>query len=472
MANGRIECAGSYQECFKAREKSLADPTEPEHEELSEPVMDIDAKEVLDRMEANESSSIASEGETDTEVSATGTVTMNTYINYMKAMPSGLSACFLLLLVFCATQGSALAAMTFIGKWSRLPAKEQWSASIIGPVFGAVISVGVFALVRAAMFFHLTIMASKRLHDDMTKSMIRAKLEFFDTNPLGRILNRFSADVGVADDQLPVAMFDFLFILFMVIGAFVSALFILPLTTIFLPPLVWYFLRVRRAFLTTSLELKRIEGIARSPIFNCLSECLDGITTIRSNDAIDYFQKKFMKVHDVHSRSFFAFIACERWLAFRMDAVMMVFTTIVSFTAVIINDTGFVRTDPGVLGLAICLLLQLPLLFQYMIRQSAQVVNNMVSVDRVLQFRDLPAEAAFTNEYDNGVSNEWPHTGTLDIQDLSVRYQDDLPLSLHSLSFQIDGGSRVGKLLNIFYCPIEYFFSQTRSPLLHLYSQE
>lgn len=125
---------------------------------------------------------------------------------------------------------------------------------------------------------------------------------------------------------------------------------------------------------------------------------------------------------------------------------MAIFTTIVSFTAVIMNDMGVIRTDPGVLGLTISLLLQLSMLFQYMIRQSAQVVNNMVSVERVLQFRDLPSEAAFTNEYDNQVSAQWPDNGNIDIQDLSVRYREGLPFSLQNLSLHIDGGSRVGKL--------------------------
>jgi ATP-binding cassette subfamily C (CFTR/MRP) protein 1 len=71
----------------------------------------------------------------------------------------------------------------------------------------------------------------------------------------------------------------------------------------------------------------------------------------------------------------------------------------------------------------------------------------MVSVERIEEFRDLPSEAAFTNEYDKQVSNDWPQNGSIDIQDLSVRYRDGLPLSLHNLSFQIDGGSRVGKLI-------------------------
>ena len=83
--------------------------------------------------------------------------------------------------------------------------------------------------------------------------------------------------------------------------------------------------------------------------------------------------------------------------------------------------------------------------------QSAQVINNMISVERIQNFCDLPSEAAFTNEYDNQVSPDWPQSGSIDIQDLSVRYRDGLPLSLRNLSFKIDGGSRVGKLIFLNY---------------------
>ena len=68
----------------------------------------------------------------------------------------------------------------------------------------------------------------------------------------------------------------------------------------------------------------------------------------------------------------------------------------------------------------------------------------MISVERIEGFRDLPSEAAFTNDYDQEVSH-WPQNGSIDVQDLSVRYRDGLPLSLRNLSFKIDGGSRVGK---------------------------
>jgi ATP-binding cassette subfamily C (CFTR/MRP) protein 4 len=269
MSKGRIACIGSYQDCVEASEvgPSLASPTSDSpkgDEELISStdavVEDIATVDTNDPTTPQESSSIASKEKQDSEVSTSGVVKMKTFKNYVQAMPGGLPVGLLLLLVFCLTQGSALACIAFIGKWSNLPVDKQRSVFIIASVFGLVIAVGSLALVRAIMYFHLTIEASKRLHDDMTKSVIRAKIEFFDTNSLGRVLNRFSADVGIADDQLPVALFDFSCILFMTIGALVSAFSILPLTAVFLPPLVWYFLRVRGVFLRTSRELKRIEG--------------------------------------------------------------------------------------------------------------------------------------------------------------------------------------------------------------------
>jgi ATP-binding cassette subfamily C (CFTR/MRP) protein 4 len=174
-----------------------------------------------------------------------------------------------------------------------------------------------------------------------------------------------------------------------------------------------------------------------------LSESLSGISTIRANNAIGYFQSKFRARHDSHTRAFFAFIACSRWLGFRMDALMFIFLTVASFVAVAVHKQEWMHIDPAILGLAISMLIQLAGLFQWCIRQSAEVVNLMVAVERVLGYRDLPSEAALENSFDEGVKN-WPQIGEIIVQDLSVRYRPSLPLSLRGVNFKIEGGSRVG----------------------------
>ena len=74
----------------------------------------------------------------------------------------------------------------------------------------------------------------------------------------------YSVDVGSNDDQLPTTLFDFLVISFLVLGALASAIAVLPIALVFVPPLVWYFARVRRIFVTTSRELKRIGKLSQT----------------------------------------------------------------------------------------------------------------------------------------------------------------------------------------------------------------
>ena len=178
----------------------------------------------------------------------------------------------------------------------------------------------------------------------------------------------------------------------------------------------------------------------------CLfSESLGGIATIRSNQSLQYFRQKFEQAHDTHTRAFFSFIAASRWVGFRMDAIMFFFVTLVAYLAVLFQQEGWFDVDPTVLGLAMSVLLQLAGLFQWCIRQSAEVVNQMVSVERVIAFGDLPPEAPLTKDTDKDLVNEqWPNRGAVEFQDLSVRYRAALPLALNKASFKIPGGARVG----------------------------
>lgn len=275
----------------------------------------------------------------------------------------------------------------------------------------------------------------------MTAAVLRAKIEFFDTQPLGRVLNRFSADVGSNDDMLPTTSFDFAMCFFLCLGAMITTLITLPYTLLVVPLLLWYFIWVRRIYVTTSRELKRLEGLARSPMFSMLGEALGGVATIRANGAIGYFRTKFESAHNAHTRAFFSFIASSRWVGFRMDAIMFLFISCATFLAVVFNTQEVLSVDPAILGLSLTMLLQLSGLFQWAVRQSAEVVNLMVSVERVAEYGDLPPEAALTCPEDDP---SWPRQGSIEVKDLSVRYRSALPLSLKRVSFKIEAGQRIG----------------------------
>lgn len=446
MAGGRIEKIGSYDECVAASKGKLtahaADVSvdelpEVEPKEARRPVHVI-VEEVLD--ETNGDSKKA--GDDNKETKASGIVSTDTYIKYAKAM-GGVWIAALLLLLFCITQATVLVTIATIGRWAERPEEEQDDWDILGLVIGLGCLVIFLSIFRAFVSFEITIKASRHLHDAMTQAVLRSKIEFFDTNPLGRVLNRFSADVGSNDDLLPQTLFDFLVIFFIVLGAVITTIVVLPFALIALPPLIWYFLSVRKIFVTSTRELKRLEGLARSPIFAMLSEALSGIATIRANDSVKFFTKTFEEAHDGHTRAFFSFIACSRWTGFRMDSIMFSLMGMVSFLSVLFQQQDWFSIDPAILGLSISMLMQLAGLFQWCIRQSAEVVNQFVSVERVLDFGALEPEASLELENDKNLG-DWPERGEIDVKNLAVRYRPALPLALDGASFKIPSGFRVG----------------------------
>lgn len=450
ISSGRIECIGSYDECVAASNGKLTahaadDTVDSLAEDAKGEITDSAAAEIEEDGVVDAAVARCGNGKADhKEISNEGSVERDTYANYFRAM-GGVWVGGFLLLLFCVTQGSVLFTIATVGRWARRPKEEQNDPNIIAFVMSLGGLVVFLALFRAFICFHFTIKAARTLHNRMAKAVLRAKIQFFDTNPLGRIINRFSADTGILDDQLPPTLFDFSVIAFMVLGAVVTTVSTLPFVLVALPFLGWYFVSCRRVFVTSSRELKRLEGLARSPIFAMLSESLGGIATIRSNGAVDFFKSKFQTAHDTHTRCFFSFIAASRWVGFRMDSLVFLFLAVVSFLSVLFNQQGWFNVDPSTLGLSISMLLQLAGLFQWCIRQSAEVVNQMVSVERVLAFGKIESEAPLEIEGDKELlATGWPSQGAIAYEDLSVRYRSSLPLALDSFAFSIPPGSRVG----------------------------
>jgi ATP-binding cassette subfamily C (CFTR/MRP) protein 4 len=393
MKGGKVHKVGSYRECVDAAGGMLKADVHSAVDNLPErlePLAQEKAAPTITDDVATGNGQLCTEDTKEEKV--IGIVQFDIYKKYADAM-GGIWVALFIVILFTLTQASALTAIAMMGRWAERPPSQQDDPEILAVVVGLVGLTCVLTCVRAMLTFEVTIKASKNLHDRMTKAVLGAKISFFDTNPMGRILNRFSADVGSNDDMLPQTLFDFSMIFFIVLGTLATTISVLPFALLALPPLLWYFLSVRRIFVSSTRELKRLEGLARSPIFAMLNEALTGIATIRSNESVDYFVNKFQSAHDAHTRAFFSFIAASRWVGFRMDAIMFLLMVLVSFLSVLFQQQSWFVIDPSILGLSISMLLQLAGIFQWCIRQSAEVVNLMISVERVLSYGSLEAEA-------------------------------------------------------------------------------
>ena len=377
------------------------------------------------------------------ETKSSGDLSRNTWKDYINAM-GGKWVAIGVLSLFAFTQATLLVTIVYMARWAEKPFEEQSSPNFLSLIVLLCVAVIFLSLFRSILAYNVTLKASRDLHDSMILAVLRAKVEFFDTNPLGRILNRFSADVGSNDDQLPSSLNDTFSIGFIVVGAVVAAASVMPFLLIVIPPILYYFARTRRMFVGASRELKRFEGMARSPIHNMMAESINGIASIRANGAVEYFQEQFAEVQNAHTRTFFSFIGCTRWLNFRLEAIQISLLSMASLLAVIFQSNNWFNVDPALLGLALTLLLQLSGLLQWAVRQSCELINHMVAVERVAAYTKLESEAPLKAEADKLVDASWPRNGSVEVKDLAVRYRVSLPSALSGLTLDIVGGQRIG----------------------------
>lgn len=372
-----------------------------------------------------------------------GIVSLGTFLNYAKAM-GGISIAGCTLVLFLVTQTTYIITINTLGLWAER--KDQNSLENLQVVVGLGATVTFLSVCRAVICFYLTLEASRRLHDKMTNAVLRSKICFFDLNPLGRILNRFSADVGSNDELLPYTLFDFLVGVFIFFGSLVTSSVVLPFILLVVPFLFYCFIRLRQIFTKTSRELKRFESIGRSPMFAMMSETLRGVATIRANNSTAYILNKFQSAQDAHSRAYFNFISCSRWFALMLDILSFSLMATATIFSIVVTTEGWLSIKPSIVGLALSLLVQMATTnFPYIVRQSAEVVNQMIAVERVLTYANLESEAALELESDQqSLAADWPDGGAVAVKDLAVRYRPLLPFALDGATFSIPQGSRLG----------------------------
>uniref|UniRef100_A0A3P8P285 Multidrug resistance-associated protein 4 n=1 Tax=Astatotilapia calliptera TaxID=8154 RepID=A0A3P8P285_ASTCA len=295
----------------------------------------------------------------------------------------------------------------------------------------------VFGFVRSLIFFNVLVSSAQTLHNNMFNAILRTPIRFFDINPIGRILNRFSKDIGYLDSLLPWTFVDFIQVFLQVIGVIAVAAVIIPWILIPVVPLLVVFLFLRCYFLQTSRDIKRLESTTRSPVFSHLSSSLQGLSTIRAFKVQQRFQQMFDEYQDLHSEAWFLFLTTSRWFAVRLDGICSVFVTITAFGCLYLRD----GLEPGAVGLALSYAVTLTGMFQWGVRQSAEIENMMTSVERVVEYAELESEASW--ETDKQPPSDWPKAGCITFDRVNFSYSASEPLVLKNLSLVFKSREKV-----------------------------
>lgn len=303
-----------------------------------------------------------------------------------------------------------------------------------------VIALVVVSLLRSFMFFTMAMRASTRLHNNMFSSITRAPMRFFHTNPSGRILNRFSKDMGAVDEVLPSALLDVLQIGLSLIGivvvvAVVNYWLLVPTLAI---GFVFYGLRI--FYISSSRSIKRLEGVTRSPVFSHLNASLQGITTIRAFGAQEALIREFDNHQDLHSSAWYLFIASSRAFGFWLDLVCVLYIAMVTLSFLVFGQSEY----GGNVGLAITQAMGLTGMFQWGMRQSTELENQMTSVERIQEYSNIESEPPLQSAPDKKPPPSWPEEGRIEFRHVSLYYSPSDPPVLNDLSFVVQPKEKIG----------------------------
>ncbi|XP_030554771.1 probable multidrug resistance-associated protein lethal(2)03659 [Drosophila novamexicana] len=346
---------------------------------------------------------------------------------------------FLLVVLLClGTQLMASWGDYFLSYWVK-----SNSSSTLDIYYFASINVAliIFALLRTLLFYSMAMHSSTQLHNSMFRSITHAAMYFFHTNPSGRILNRFAMDMGQVDEVLPTVMLDCIQIFLTLAGIICVLCITNPWYLINTLAMLLCFYYLRNFYLSTSRDVKRLEAVARSPMYSHFGATLNGLPTIRAMHAQRMLIAEYDHYQDNHSIGYYTFLTTSRAFGYYLDLFCVIYVLII-----ILNNFVYPPENPGQIGLVITQAMSMTGMVQWGMRQSAELENAMTSVERVIEYRSLKSEGEFTSTVDKKPPASWPEAGQIVADDLSLRYEPDpkAPHVLKSLNFIIEPCEKVG----------------------------
>lgn len=297
----------------------------------------------------------------------------------------------------------------------------------------------VISFSREALIFLASLRASWNIHSRLLESVTRAKFKFFDSTPLGQLMNRFSKDIESVDQEVAPIAVGLLGCLASMIGIVIL---ISVITPAFLIPGVFIamlFIAIGTFYLSASRDLKRLESVHRSPLYQHFGETLSGIVTIRAYKDESRFQRENQLRVDTHNRPFIYLWAANRWLSVRVDLA----GALVAFFAgaFVILNVG--KIDAGAAGLSLTYALSFTETVLWLVRLYAVNEQNMNSVERIKEYLDVDQEAKAIIPESRPPAN-WPSQGAIQFINYSTRYRSDLEPVLRNVTFNVNAGERVG----------------------------
>ncbi|KAF9969099.1 Canalicular multispecific organic anion transporter 2, partial [Actinomortierella ambigua] len=256
--------------------------------------------------------------------------------------------------------------------------------------------------------------AAAIIHDRLLSRVIRLPMAFFDTTPMGRVINRFSSDTATIDDQLAEEFNDFFAFVFQILTAVVVIAISTPSFLLALPLATVLYIHIQNHFIQSAITMKKISQVTKSPVYSHFAETLAGVSSIRIMDGA---QPRFVAINveraDKMAQRLYTFSMVNRWL----------------------------QLDPSLVGMALSYALNVTSLITYLVKTIGIIQNAMVNFERIQEYSMKPIEPPPKTF---AVPEDWPYQGHIIVNDYSTRYREGLDLVLKHVSFEVLPAQKVG----------------------------
>jgi len=449
LKQGKITESGTYRELMsnKGEFSVLMNTFEGEEDEESKE----DPEKQENDKDTEEKKANVKEGASDliaAEEKNTGSVKWLVFKTYLVDGTGGWTIPFLLLVISIVYQGTANVYEWWLSYWTEAYLEEPDEVEsnqdfYIFIYFGLAMAVAFFVYIRGLAFAFQAVISSRHLHKLLTAGIIRAPQSFFDTTPVGRILNRFSKDMDNIDLVLPRTFPLFLLVLIGLLGILITMVLVLPWFAVPMLPIMFVYYNLQKHFRPVARDCQRLESISRSPIFAQFSETLAGISTLRAFNIQDAFIAQNAERIDISNSPFYIMHCCNQWLQLRLELLGGSINLACVFLMAASKSTSLISMNAGIAGLVLGYSTQITGTLNVLVQIACETETRITSAERIKEYSDLEHEAAEVIEGQQPPA-QWPAKGEIVLKDLSMRYREGLPLVLQKVSLHINGGEKIG----------------------------
>uniref|UniRef100_A0A914CDE4 Multidrug resistance-associated protein 1 n=1 Tax=Acrobeloides nanus TaxID=290746 RepID=A0A914CDE4_9BILA len=376
----------------------------------------------------------------------TGRVKMGVYQQYAQAATYFWSSIFVFAYVVYA--GLQLARSVWLSDWADDNDKTKHITHKMGVGerlsiyaaygFGESLFLG-FSMV--GMIFG-ALRASRNLHGPVLLNILRSPMSFFDTTPVGRILNRFGKDIDVVDTLIPMNFRYFIMCIVNMTSTLIMIIIATPIFAAVVIPLAFIYMFSLRYYVPTSRQLKRLEGISRSPIYSHFGETIQGASSIRAFGRTEDFVNKLNEKVDHFVRVKYLNLISNRWLAVRLEFVGNCVVLFAALFGALCHQWGWI-SSAGLIGLSVSYALTITEVLNFAVRQVSELETNIVSVERLKEYAETEVEAPWRVP-GKDVPKGWPQRGQVQLAQYATRYRSGLELVIKNISADIKPGEKIG----------------------------